>query len=110
MNAKKVWWHGTCEKHARIILQSGFKKGTYFAAHLEDAISFGGDHVFTVWLDWPRRYWQIRSGSHFPASIIRNLDVYMVRPFDMESVASRVAGKDEVAVRLRNLATKKVPT
>jgi len=44
----KICYHGTTEKNANKILKDGFKSGTYFAMHLEDAIGFGGDYVFEV--------------------------------------------------------------
>jgi hypothetical protein len=44
----KIWYHGTTEDAARSILREGFRAGTYFAEHLEDAVWFGGGFVFEV--------------------------------------------------------------
>jgi hypothetical protein len=45
---KKIWYHGTSKKNARSILKSGFKKETWFAKDLQDAIAYGGFYVFEV--------------------------------------------------------------
>lgn len=41
-------FHGTNEENAKLILETGFNPGTYFAHHLEDALAFGGKYVFRV--------------------------------------------------------------
>lgn len=55
-------YHGTVRKKvADKILQEGFKQGSFFATHLEDAIGFGGEYVFEVafCMDFkPRGGWQ----------------------------------------------------
>ena len=43
-----IVFHGTSQKNAVAILREGFEEGTYFAAHLEDAIGYGGLCVFEV--------------------------------------------------------------
>lgn len=57
----KIWFHGTDEKSARSILSTGFRAGTYYAIALEDALEFGGQHVFEVALKVNRLpdQWQI---------------------------------------------------
>jgi len=50
-NAAKIWYHGTDVEAAEKIGKIGFKSGTWFAEHLEDALAFGGDTVFEVALD-----------------------------------------------------------
>ncbi len=44
----KICYHGTDEETADIIVEKGFKPGTYFGEHLEDALAFGGSYVFEV--------------------------------------------------------------
>ena len=44
----RIWYHGTNAEAAEAILDEGFAPGTYFAAHLEDALGYGGQHVFSV--------------------------------------------------------------
>ena len=44
-------YHGTNEENAKLILENGFRPGTYFAYHLEDALAFGGKYVFRVEFD-----------------------------------------------------------
>ena len=41
-------YHGTVEANVAPIQRSGFRKGTYFAFQVEDALAFGGPYVFTV--------------------------------------------------------------
>ena len=43
-----ICYHGTTTSLANRILQQGFRAGTYFALHLEDALTFGGLHIFEV--------------------------------------------------------------
>jgi len=45
---KVICYHGTNAKNAKSILKTGFNKETYFARHLEDALGYGGSHVFGV--------------------------------------------------------------
>ena len=62
-------WHGTTKNSAESILINGFNKMTYFSAHLEDAVGYGGQYVFRV--EFPAEYfkdfeeqkpcWQFRS-------------------------------------------------
>lgn len=47
----RIWFHGTDPETAEKIGRAGFRPGTYFAAHLEDALAFGGEVVFEVALD-----------------------------------------------------------
>ena len=55
----KIWYHGTNKENSELILKNGFKKGTYFANHLEDAIGFGGKYVFEVALLMDKKnYWE----------------------------------------------------
>lgn len=71
-----IWFHGTDQKAAQKILKTGFKKGTYFAAHLEDAIEFGGDHVFEVALSFKEgdsSEWQITVARPVPPRFIVRL-------------------------------------
>lgn len=46
MKKTVICYHGTSQASAREILKSGFRPGTYFARHLEDALGFGGNFVF----------------------------------------------------------------
>lgn len=47
-NRLKVCYHGTDGESAASIFKEGFKPGTYFGEHLEDALGFGGSYVFEV--------------------------------------------------------------
>ena len=51
----RIWFHGTNKKNANAIIKTGyFKAGTYYAKHLEDAIGYGGLHIFEVAIDFDK--------------------------------------------------------
>jgi len=43
-----IAYHGTNKENAAAIKQEGFRQGTYFSYRVEDALGFGGNHVFAV--------------------------------------------------------------
>ncbi len=45
---KCICYHGTNRRKANSILELGFNPDTWFAEHLEDAIGYGGMHIFEV--------------------------------------------------------------
>lgn len=70
-----VWFHGTTPEIAAIIEREGFKEGTWFAAHMEDAVGYGGPCVFFVKVTFPkeRAYsWQVCCINSLPSSTIQN--------------------------------------
>ena len=44
----RICYHGTNKEAAESILKEGFRAGTWFAANLQDALGFGGKHIFRV--------------------------------------------------------------
>ena len=70
----KIWYHGTNEANARSILKTGLKENSYLAAHLEDALAFGGPHVFEFALDEYKismyHGWQIKTKVVLPSDNI----------------------------------------
>jgi len=86
-----IWWHGTTSaRKARSILRNGFRKGTYFARNLQDALEFGGRHILTVQfrVDWKNRHgkalthwrrWQVCLANALPADAIINYEVHSIR-------------------------------
>ncbi len=46
-----ICYHGTNKENAGKILKTGFKLWSYFADHLENALEFGGEHIFEVCFD-----------------------------------------------------------
>lgn len=81
----RFYFHGTTsKKKADSILKNGFNKGTFFADHLEDALGFGGNHIFWVWLDFkfkrgkrPKMYsWQVISANHIKPEFIKKYEIY----------------------------------
>lgn len=54
----RICYHGTSEENVQPIFEQGFRPDTFFARHLEDALAFGGNHVFRVAFDNPPEHWQ----------------------------------------------------
>ncbi len=75
----RLCWHGTDEAAAESIQREGFEPWTYFAAHLEDALAFGGPHIFTVAFE-PLDFagWQLRAPSRVPPECIVAYEVYTI--------------------------------
>lgn len=48
MSQPRICYHGTTKANADCIAKDGFRAGTYFAYHLEDATGFGGEYIFEV--------------------------------------------------------------
>lgn len=67
---KRYSYHGTTKQNAEKILKTGFKKNTWFALHLEDALEFGGEYVFRVRFDneVSQYYWQFKIIEKIPIS------------------------------------------
>lgn len=74
----KICYHGTDAKNAQSILKQGFRPETWFAAHLEDALEFGGNHVFRVVFDDPPDYWQFFINRWIKPDQIVGYEVYQV--------------------------------
>lgn len=51
---KVICFHGTDQEAAWTIRAEGFRVGTFFAKHLEDALEYGGNWVFQVCFDEER--------------------------------------------------------
>jgi len=90
-----IYYHGTNKKNADKILKTGFKEGTWFADHLEDALYHGGNHIFWVAVEWrgKRTYtWQICSSNKISKKRIVRYEVYR-RPkimFDNKKLFDKV--------------------
>jgi len=71
----QIVYHGTRANAAKRILQNGFNAGTYFAAHLEDALGYGGLWVFEVAIPThivPKGSWQfVLPTAVLPEFIVR---------------------------------------
>ncbi len=70
MKYERYSYHGTTKENAEKIMRMGFKKGTWFALHLEDALEFGGEYVFRVGFNdiVSRYYWQFEIIEKIPIS------------------------------------------
>ena len=73
-----ICYHGTKKVAARSIMKEGFREGTYFARHLEDAVGFGGYHVFEVCFqaDLLHDNWQFCAWEVVPPDRIISYRVY----------------------------------
>lgn len=75
--AVHIWFHGTNEKAAHAILETGFRAGTYFAKNLADAIGYGGRFVFEVAIQFRADYsdlpWQVTTAEPIPPGRIVRL-------------------------------------
>lgn len=73
-------FHGTTKENAESILRTGFNKESWFAFHLEDALAYGGEYVFTVKLDAEKLNnepdWQFFTNEHIPKEKIQRLERY----------------------------------
>lgn len=84
MARKVICYHGTSKGKAEAILGEGFRPGTYFALHLEDALGFGGRHVFSVVFPSsavPREEgaFQFRANKRVPPNRIVSYKVYGIK-------------------------------
>ncbi len=88
----KICYHGTTdEAHAESILTEGFLVGTYFARHLEDALGFGGPHVFGVVFAAPPEGWQFTCPVQIDKKCIVSYRIYDVRSvFENEELRKTV--------------------
>ena len=72
-----VWYHGTRPENVDSIKTDGFREGTWFARHMEDAAGYGGSHVFSVRVSFsvdPER-WQVCCSNAIPACAIERLSI-----------------------------------
>lgn len=72
----KIWFHGTNVEAAKKIKIAGFRSGTWFAEHLEDALEFGGSVVIEVALDHLGSDWQMCVGDAISAERIVSITQY----------------------------------
>lgn len=102
---KQRWtmcFHGTSAENAKKIRRTGFLSYTHFARHLEDAIGYGGDHVF--WVAFPDREmarlrddaWQFVIPRALPASRIVYLKTYTVKTlYENRALGDRIFNSNE---------------
>src|SRR6266850_8485923 len=70
---QEIWFHGTNYRSALKIERTGFRRGTWFARHMEDAVAFGGDCIFWVKVRFDKvpLKWQVCCSNTIPASAIQ---------------------------------------
>jgi len=96
-----ICYHGTDHESAKFILLQGFRARTYFAAHLEDALAFGGPFVFEVWFRIVPADWQFMVARRIPAKQIRSLTRYSTHHLHGQDLAKIFSGyrKEKAALR-----------
>jgi hypothetical protein len=79
---KKNWYHGTNHENSGSIAHEGLRVGTWLAAHLEDALAFGGPYVLEVELDESKfngpPEWQVHTLEHIPPERIVSIKFYRI--------------------------------
>jgi hypothetical protein len=101
-----ICFHGTDERGAKAILRDGFKPWTYFAAHLEDAMAFGGPFVFEVWFKATPSDWQFKVRRRIPTKQIRSLTRYSAQHIHGEDLAKTFSGYRKEKTDLRIVAAR----
>ena len=79
MKRVAIVYHGTNVIGKRKISKEGFRKGTYFALHLEDALGYGGQYIFEVAYPVskiPKKNWQFICDNGIPTEFIVRLTKY----------------------------------
>jgi hypothetical protein len=82
-----VYFHGTKRENVEGIQREGFREGTYFARHMEDAAKFGGPCVFAVNVHFERPSldgWQVVCSNAIPAKSIIELRYVSSQDFEEE--------------------------
>ena len=93
---KRIIFHGTPDKKtADRILKTGFKKGTYFARHLEDSLEFGGKYIFYVVMLVNGDDWQIVSDKISPSAITRLVNINPKELYSNNKAADKLFGKSK---------------
>ena len=84
-NYKMYCYHGTKKSNIEGILKNGFKKGTYFSLHLEDAREYGGNYIFRVGFnsDLSIYDWQFRVDKRIPPSRIISLHKITIKSINI---------------------------
>lgn len=76
----RICYHGTTKDNADKILNEGFQADSWFAASLQDALSYGGLYVFQVVFDFDEApSWQFHCLEPVPADRIVGLQAYTRR-------------------------------
>ncbi len=101
MQNTAICFHGTDRARANDITDNGFKKGTYFAKHLEDALEFGGSWVFQVCFEEakiPPGCWQFQIVNSKPETDIVGLTHYVEieKVFENSDLRQRIFEAEEI--------------
>jgi len=90
-------YHGTNKENALKISKNGFKVGTHFASHLEDALEFGGSWIFVVKWDHKPFNWQFLNKRIIKPNKIHRLTQYrpIVRIGTQSHLTRKIDSKTE---------------
>lgn len=90
----QIVYHGTNQVAAESILHEGFRTGTWFARHLEDALTFGGLHVFEVVAETDKisgNNWQFTITHPWVPTKIVGYKIYMINAqIDNKEIRERI--------------------
>lgn len=75
----KICYHGTKVENVESIQKHGFWSGSWFSRHLEDAVGFGGEHVFEVCFEDPPDHWQFLCPHQVSPEQIVSYKVYRIQ-------------------------------
>ena len=96
-----IWYHGTSEENANLILKHGFRPLTHFTWDLHTSLVQGGMWVFGVYFPDKdhTQYWEWRTQEHIPPERILYL-----RKFSVDCVYDNEKEDQAVAlIRLREI-------
>ncbi len=66
----RIYYHGTCAENAESILKTGFRARTWYARSLQDALEYGGPHVFSIMFPFEAHSWQFTLSEVVPVDRI----------------------------------------
>ena len=103
---KVIVYHGTSKENAESIQRLGFKEGTWFALHLENALGFGGPYVFEVVMEnkqLPSHAggWQFRAWEPIPPTQIASLCFYEWRTLMEDRLLRELVFESNLPVKKR---------
>jgi len=91
---ERIVFHGTKKENTGLILKNGFKKNTYFALNLADALEFGGEYIFYVVLKCGDENWEPRNKRVIsPNRITRLIKINPKMIYENDDVRVRFFGK-----------------
>lgn len=79
-----IYYHGTSEENAKLILKEGFKPYTYFTWNLHASLTMGGMWIFAIYFEdksTEKDYWEWRNKE-----VILPDKIMWLRKFDIDLI------------------------